>query len=505
MVKLPQAIKLVFLLLVLACCGQKRKYWIYFEENIPVITHSEKVSSNCQSGLQECKKQTVYQNYLEGLDVSLKFYSHWLNAGTALIDQSQVKELSALSFVADIHPVQTLSFKPHGIFGQAEELSFALEQIEARHFFEKGLSGKNVKVGIIDGGFLEADVKSGLSHIFDSSRVHGYKDFLTPDLQRYGGSKAADDGHGTEVWEQISGMNTERNVRFGMATGSGFYLARTDDGRKEYRQEEEYLIGALEWMEKQGVKLVNISLGYSNGYDNPHENYLPEHIDGNFTAITRAAQIATEEKGMLLVVSAGNDGNTAFKVLSAPADAQGVIAVGATNFKVWDKASYSSIGPESLGFLKPNISCFSFNGTSFSAPVITGLAACIMQMDSTLSNLEIKSLIEQSGHLYPFGNNYIGYGVPSCRRILERLESEQPDILSVSVKENRIEVPKRKVVLKLPFESGTLVLFNKKDSINVLFQEKVVVEDYSVTLTRPKDARFTTVATKGFVQEVRWD
>lgn len=504
MVKLPQAIKLVFLLLLLACCEQKRKYWIYFKENSAVVGCSSEVASGSQPKQEHTDIQEMFEKNLEGTGTKITFFSHWLNAGIAMLDQAQVNAISTLDFVAEIQPVQVLNFIPHSL-GQTEELSFALEQIEARYFLDKGLNGKNVKVGIIDGGFLDADVKSGLSHVFVSSRVHGYKDFLTPDLPRYGGSKAADDGHGTEVWEQISGMNSERNVRFGMATGSEFYLARTDDGRKEYRQEEEYLIGALEWMEKQGVKLVNISLGYSNGYDNPHENYLPEHIDGNFTAITRAARIATEKKGMLLIVSAGNDGNTAFKVLSAPADARGVIAVGATNFKVWDKASYSSIGPESLGFLKPNVSCFSFNGTSFSAPVITGLAACIMQMDSTLSNMEIKSMIEQSGHLYPFGNNYIGYGVPSCRKILERIDGAQPGMLSRPVKKEKIEALKRKLVLKLPFESGTLVLFNKKDSINVLFQEKATVEDYSLTLTKPKDVRYTTVAGKGFVQEVRWD
>ena len=206
---------------------------------------------------------------------------------------------------------------------------------------------------------------------------------------------------------------------------------------------------------------------------------------------------------MLLVVSAGNDGNNDFKVLSAPADAKGVITVGATNFKTWKKAIYSSIGPESLGYMKPNISCFASNGTSFSAPVITGMSACIIQMDSTLTNSEILTIIEQSAHIYPFGNNFIGYGVPSCERAFELVKNRNQKI-ELEKEKRGVVSKKNKIELQIPNSIKELVLFHKSDSINVLYQEKITSKDSIILLVKPKGARFTTVTTKGFVREVEW-
>ena len=488
MIKNQSSIKLVFLLLLLVSCEQKSKYWIYF--------------AKCDTNNFDMSVVS-YRDQLSTHTIDLGYFSEWLNAGTALLTTAEVEELSALNIVSEIQPVLQMDLKPLRFLENQTGLSFALEQIGGEYFMDKGLTGKGVKIGIIDGGFLDADKKDGLSHIFKNNRVKAYKDYITPELKKYGGSKYADDGHGTEVWEQISGINGKRKVQFGLATEAEFYLARTDDGRKEFRQEEEYLIEALEWMEKQGVKLVNISLGYSDGFDNPKEDYLPKQINGKFSAISRAARIASEEKGMLLVVSAGNDGNNDFKVLSMPADAKGVLTVGATNFRTWNKAIYSSIGPESLGYMKPNISCFASNGTSFSAPVITGMAACIMQMDSTLTNSDILEIIEKSAHIYPFGNNFIGYGVPSCERAFEL--AKKPKQKNVPKKDGHFVVSKKnKIELQIPESVKELVLYHKSDSINVLYQQKINCKDSVVSLVKPKGATFTTVATKGFVREVIW-
>ncbi len=364
------AIKLIFLLIALVSCEQKRKYWIYFNN----VENSSLVKNELLSYTENSKSIFIPK---DSLNITVDFYSKWLHAGTAWLSKSEHVTLSQFDDVKEISPISKAKLIPNTLNYIDIQFSFAMEQIWAEYFIEKGLTGKGVKIGIIDGGFLDANNKISLSHIFKNQAVKPYKDYLTPTLRQYGGSKGADDGHGTQVWTQIAGINPNRKVQFGLETAAEFYLARTDDGRKENRTEEEYLIQALEWMHSQGVKLVNISLGYSTGFDNPEENYLPKHVDGKFTAVTRAVNIASEQKGMLIIVSAGNDGQNDFKVLSVPADAKGVLTVGATNYKTWDKASYSSIGPDKFDFLKPNVACFAFNGPSFSAPVITGLAACI--------------------------------------------------------------------------------------------------------------------------------
>jgi hypothetical protein len=89
--------------------------------------------------------------------------------------------------------------------------------------------------------------------------------------------------------------------------------------------------------------------------------------------------------------------------------------------------SFSSHGPTFDGRIKPNLVAIGYGtfiqrqdgsvspgaGTSFSAPIISGLAACLWQKFPDLSNYEIIKVLEQSSSLYPFPNNTIGYGAPN--------------------------------------------------------------------------------------------
>ncbi|MFT7161741.1 MAG: subtilisin family serine protease [Bacteroidia bacterium] len=480
-------IKLVFLFLVLVSCEQKRKYWIYHDEI--ECYNSDETHSNptCDEFSSKSKKENDFRNSMKAFGIGVESHSNWLNAGTSWLSKSELKKVANLSIVKEVIPVTNLKLASNQVSPKSSDFSFALEQIQGEYLIGKGLRGKGVKIGIIDGGFLYANEKNALAHVFKKKAVKGYKDYLAPNMKRYGGTKSANDGHGTEVWTQIAGLNSKRNVQFGLATEAEFYLARTDDGRKENRVEEEYLIKALEWLDSQGVKLVNISLGYSTGFDNPKDNYLPEHIDGKHTSATRAVNIASEEKGMLIIVSAGNDGQNSFKVLSVPGDAKGVLTVGATNFKTWDKTNYSSIGPEQLGFLKPNVSCFAFNGTSFSALVITGLAACIMQLNDSLTIYDVISIIERSCHLFPYGNNYVGYGVPSCKKVNQIVTKED------NTKDDQVKLiksRKSRVRIKMPFEEGRAILFHKSSPTNVISQKKEGFTNFTQIVTKPKNALY---------------
>jgi subtilisin family serine protease len=495
-------IKLVFLLVVLVSCEQKRKYWIYHHEIECYNGDETLINPACDEPFSKSKKENDFRNSMKAFGIGIESYSNWLNAGTSWLSKLEFKKATNLSIVKEVIPVMNLKLASNQVSSKSSDFSFALEQIQGEYLVGKGLTGKGVKIGIIDGGFLDANEKTALSHVFKNESVKAYKDYLMPNMKRYGGTKSADDGHGTEVWTQIAGLNLKRNVQFGLATEAEFYLTRTDDGRKENRVEEEYLIKALEWLDLQGVKLVNISLGYSTGFDNPKDNYLPKHIDGKHTSVTRAVNIASEEKGMLIIVSAGNDGQNSFKVLSAPGDAQGVLTVGATNFKTWDKANYSSIGPEQLGFLKPNISCFAFNGTSFSAPVITGLAACIMQLNDSLTNYDIISIIERSSHLFPYGNNYVGYGVPSCKKVYQIVTKED------NTKDNQVKIirsRKNRIRIKMPSEEGRTIFFHKSSPNNVISQKKDGFTNFTQIVTRPKNTRYTTLISGEFVREIKWN
>lgn len=317
-----------------------------------------------------------------------------------------------------------------------QSLGYALEQIEGDAFIAAGLNGAGVKIGIIDGGFLGANHDPDLSNHFEANRILYYKDFVSPEMAPYGGTTKLNDDHGTHVWELIGGRNPNTGIQHGLATKATYYLARTDHGVRENRDEERHLIQAMDEMISLGVRLFNVSLGYTNGFDNSEESYSASQIDGKSTWITRSLDSLISIHDVIVIVSAGNDGDSRWRVLSAPADSEKVITVGASKFTQWESAGYSSIGPE-IDFVKPDILCYSSNGTSYSAPVITGLVACMLQFNPDLSSAGIKEILTKSSHLYPFPNNHTGYGVPSCMKILELLNgSEIKQIESIHSKKS---------------------------------------------------------------------
>ncbi|MEP1032909.1 S8 family serine peptidase [Ekhidna sp.] len=379
----------------------------------------------------------------------------------------------------------------------SQQLSFALEQVNGQAIIEAGLTGKGVKIGIIDGGFLRADKNESLRKLFENGQVAGYKDYLDPDADDFAGSAAFDDVHGTEVWELIGGLNEERKVQYGLATGATYYLARTDHGGYERRQEEKFAIEAMEWMAKEGVQIINISLGYNFGFNDKRENYKPEQIDGKSTILTQAVNRIAKQYNILFVLAAGNDGNHKWRIVGSPGDAENALTVGATKFKVWDGMKYTSKGPEWLDYVKPEISCYSSLGTSFSAPIIAGLAACLLEMDATLDHHDLKKIIMQSGNLAS-PNNYIGYGVPDAGLAIAQVNGKEVEPITVThTQKKSIEV-----VLKNP--TIYVTVYHKK-GWEVLKKEVIRTDKLKVKIRRREDAQSSTVIWEGGSLEVVWE
>ncbi|MFT4847053.1 MAG: serine protease AprX [Sediminicola sp.] len=178
---------------------------------------------------------------------------------------------------------------------------------------------------------------------------------------------------------------------------------------------------------------MNTSLGYTL-FDLENENHSYEVLDGNSTLITRASNIAAS-KGMLIVTSAGNSGNSPWYYISAPADGDNVLAVGAVRPDE-TIASFSSRGPRADGAVKPNIvaqgqatvlanlgdGIRTANGTSFSSPVIAGMSASLWQAVPQATAHEVFEAIEQSAHLYLNPNDSLGYGIPDFELALQELQ-----------------------------------------------------------------------------------
>jgi hypothetical protein len=468
-----------YILLLCACFsfsanlfGQGKYYWLYLQEGIE------------------------YDASLELLDNGLTkpYYSPWLHAIGVMLEEEDLQGMSASKIIAEITSQYSFTYQNTS---ERSSLGFALEQIDAALLVERGLNGEGIDIGVIDGGFLEADEIEPLNRLFKNGSIKAYRDYITPDLKPYEGIEALDDRHGTDVLQLIGGESEDTGIMHGLATASDYYLARTDHGASEQKIEEMYLVKALEWLDSLEIKLVNISLGYTNGFDNASDNYQPEDMNGT-SALAKAVEYASVKEGMLIVVSAGNDGDMNWRVLSTPADARSALTIGSTKFKHWDKMAYSSIGPAELSYLKPEISCFASGGTSFSAPIVTGIAALIWQDNPRLTNIEVKEIIMRSGHLYPFGNNYVGYGVPLASRILQQL-----DHISLDLPE-RIKVYKDSYRIESQCDQH-YVVYHKADKRSVMKEDYVRAFGEKPKIRRVDNAAFTTVIIDNRkVYEIQW-
>ncbi|MFD1143196.1 S8 family serine peptidase [Larkinella insperata] len=431
--------------------------------------------------------------------------SRWLNAVSAELSPAQIQQVKALPFVKELVPLDrniVINSIDHDV--TKTQMAPVMSQIQADVFGRAGISAKNVTIGVIDAGYFGADSASALKHIFQRNGIKAIRDHVNPGRARdafFGSLETLSDFHGTEVMAAIAGHDPNENIQYGLATEATFYLARTDHGAREFRGEEDNWIAAMEWMDSLGVRIINTSLGYAKGFTNPKENYQPSQMDGHTSLISKAAQLAADKKGILVIVSAGNEGDDrSWRIISTPADAQGVLAVGATNHKVWNRIGYSSIGPEFLPYMKPNVSCFSLYGTSLSAPVITGFAACLMQANPKLTNKELISIIEKSSHLYPYGNNYIGYGVPQASRALALAKGQSTAATARSIKASG----KTYSLPLAEYADASVSVFHKKDDFRVIQQEAMRVQNGALVLRRNHDEKRTTVDLKKEVIEIIW-
>lgn len=488
------------------------KYWIYLKAKdntvapaiSPLTMENRKTLGMPLFDELDLPVRSSYENVLRENEVKIVNRSKWLNAVSAVMSREQVDRIRQLDFVKEVVPIDPGFYIAQTKPAEKAQMAPVMSQVQANAFAKEGISAKNVTIGVIDAGFYGADSSHSLEHIFSNNRILGIKDYVRPGRDGnllFSTAESFSDMHGTEVMAAISGVDNHEEVQYGMATNARFYLARTDYSLREYRGEEDNWISAMEWMDSLGVRLINTSLGYAKGFSDPSENYSPSQMDGKTSAITKAAQIASDRKGMMIIVSAGNEGeDKGWGIVSAPADAKGVLSIGATNAKLWNRIGYSSIGPEFLSYIKPNVSCYSLYGTSLSAPVITGFAACLLQVNPNLSNKELIELIEKSAHLYPYGNNFVGYGVPLASRALALIKAPY---LPNNAK--HIMAKGRTVEVMVTSEGPLVAIYRKKNKKDVISQQVAKVQNGRMNLKRQSGEKFTTIDLKDSVIEVEWE
>lgn len=298
-----------------------------------------------------------------------------------------------------------------------------IEMLGVQHMHAQGFEGQGKVVAVLDAGFSNVDQLAAFQHIFTENRFLGAYDFVTNTPDNFGNHT-----HGTRVLSCLAAFLPGQVI--GTAPGASYYLFRTEDAASELKIEEAYWLVAAEKADSLGVDIINSSLGY-NHFDDPTMNYTTAQLDGKTAIVTRAAASAAAT-GMLVVNSAGNEGRseTWEGKIVFPADADSIIAVGAVEGDS-TYTDFSSKGPTVDGRIKPDLvaqgvfvaiadvngNVGTFNGTSFSAPLISGMAAGVWQAFPELTNLELIDVLKRSASQYTNPDNLKGYGIPSFAKI----------------------------------------------------------------------------------------
>ncbi|MXY97453.1 MAG: S8 family serine peptidase [Gemmatimonadetes bacterium] len=373
----------------------------------------------------------VHAPYLERIEASggrILQVSRWLNAASVSIPAGDIDGLAGQPFVLSIDAVARLRL-PRPVPAQRSDRpetdarlravqsnrldygpSFIqLNQMHVPELHDLGLTGNGVLVALFDTGF-------SLDHVaFDSlrTRVEARRNFLRDET---GFTDLEDTGHGTAVLGTIGGYAPGELV--GPAFGARYLLASTEVVAFERVVEEDFWVAAMEWADSLGADVISSSLGYLDWY-----TYAD--MDGETAVITRAAATAVR-RGIVVVNSMGNEGDTPYQKMGAPADAEGVISVGAVD-AVGSRAAFSSIGPTFDGRIKPDVMAMGedtytvhpfiiddysrLNGTSFSAPLVAGVAALLLEAYPHWTPGKVQSVLRRTAGQAAAPDTLNGYGI----------------------------------------------------------------------------------------------
>ncbi len=390
-------------------------------QNIPVTAEDLPVSPD-------------YVDSLRSLGLKILCRSRWFNTITVYTDDNLLTDtLNKLSFVQDILLVKPASAKKSTIVKwntsavkSGTNTSLAqLHLLQGDALHSLGFTGKEMVIAVLDAGFYHVNMLPAFDSIRMKGQILGTRDFVTGNDLVYD-----DHTHGMNVLSVLAGNIPGRLI--GSAPAAGYWLLRTEDAGSEYPIEEDFWTAGAEFADSVGADIISTSLGYSV-FDDPAMNHTYHDLDGRTTMVARAATMAAR-RGMIVVASAGNERSNAWHYIISPADADSILAVGATD-STGIPAYFSSVGPSADGRIKPDVSAMGVhvlfqgsngglmqgNGTSFSAPLISGMTACLWQAFPDAKAQEIIRIVRESANSFLHPNNIIGYGIPDYLLAYTRL------------------------------------------------------------------------------------
>lgn len=224
-----------------------------------------------------------------------------------------------------------------------------------------------------------------------SERVYGNPDAMGPDAS-----------HGTHVAGIIGAIRENGTGIDGVAPAVRIMSVRTVPNGDEHDKD---VANAIRYAVDNGAHIINMSFGKA---------YSPQK--GEVDAAVRYA----DERGVLMVHAAGNDGENLAETPSYPTRnyldggrAELWIEVGASGPVAGDTlaASFSNWGANEVDLFAPGVDILSLvpgggvkaqPGTSMAAPVVSGVAALLMAYFPELTPAQVRDILLES--VTPFGH-----------------------------------------------------------------------------------------------------
>lgn len=383
-----------------------------------------------------------YLKELQAKGLRVHCVSKWNN--TVVVEMSdtlQVEMLKRFSFVTGVKKVweskdSVLCYQGLDRFSMIENKRDTLDcfygkgekqisQLDADELHKAGYCGQGITIAVIDGGFLNVDSISAFKH----TKILGTRNFVDPTKSVY----AELQPHGTMVLGCIA--PNEPYFHVGTAPEASFYLLQSEDTTSEQPIEEDNWCAAVEYADSIGADIVTSSLGYTT-FDKGHESHKYFEADGKTVVNSRVASLAAS-RGVLLLNSAGNEGDGTWKKIGFPADAPNILTVGAVDYEGVNTI-FSSLGNTADGRIKPDVMAVGAgtwvvdaegnfvqsNGTSFSCPVLCGAVACLWQAFPEKTPLEIIAAVLRSANNYEHPDNVYGYGIPNMWKAYNILKEQ---------------------------------------------------------------------------------
>ncbi len=250
---------------------------------------------------------------------------------------------------------------------------------------KSGFVGWGTKVVIIDSGLSDSSIQPVDSIDFTDTGI------------------ADNYGHGTYV---------ARIVNF-FAKGAKIYIAKVGNEKPEQAN----VIRALKWAMDIGANLVNISCGFEQ--DRPMGGCREE------CAVCQAVNFVSNA-GIKVIIAAGNSGKEGIPI-SCPGIVKNAITVGAVEEN--GLAEYSSKGTSESG--KPNILAPGkveidgrvCRGTSFAAPIITGVLASTLNKYPDIEKTTLK--LYNSANDIGLPIHCQGHGIFDLNRFISEVQNEE--------------------------------------------------------------------------------